>query len=85
MPDQPCTATGDVVVSSRPWVRAAQRPALTDLAESRGLTVGGLSRRTKILVAADPDSLSGTAEKARAYGVPIVNEQGLLSYLLTMS
>lgn len=29
-------------------------------------------------------NLSGTAKKARDYGVPIVNEQALLSYLMTM-
>jgi len=55
-----------------------------DLAASRRLTVGGLTRRTKLLIAADPDSLSGKAKKARDYGVPIVNEQALLSYLRTM-
>lgn len=55
-----------------------------ELAESRGLSVGGLTRRTKLLVAADPDSLSGKAKKARDYAVPIVNEQAFLSYLMTM-
>lgn len=63
---------------------AEPREVYEDLAASRGLTVGGLTRRTKLLVAADPDSLSGKAKKARAYGVPIVNEQALLSYLRTM-
>jgi DNA polymerase-3 subunit epsilon len=34
-------------------------------------------KKTKVLVAADPDSLSGKAKKAREYGIPIVNEAGL--------
>lgn len=63
---------------------AQPREVYEDLAASRGLTVGGLTRRTKLLIAADPDSLSGKAKKARDYGVPIVNEQALLSYLRTM-
>lgn len=41
-----------------------------------GLTVsnGGVTKRTRLLVAADPDSLSGKAGKARQYGIPIVTE-----------
>lgn len=34
-------------------------------------------KKTKLLVAADPDSMSGKAKQARSYGVPIVNEAGL--------
>jgi DNA polymerase III subunit epsilon len=43
-------------------------------ATSRGLTVanGSVTKRTRVLVAADPDSLSGKAGKARQYGVPII-------------
>lgn len=40
-----------------------------------GLTSGGVSKSAKLVVAADPDSLSGKAVKARAYGIPIVNEE----------
>ncbi len=43
-----------------------------------GFVVGALTRRTRILVAADPDSASGKAKKAREYGVPIINEDALL-------
>lgn len=75
-------ARGDCICLTGTMSRA--REVYVDLAESRGLTVGGLTRRTKLLVAADPDSLSGKAKKARDYGVPIVNEQALLSYLMTM-
>ena len=30
----------------------------------------------KLVVAADPDSLSGKARKARDYGIPVVTEDG---------
>ena len=34
-------------------------------------------KKAKLLVAADPDSMSGKAKLARDYGIPIVNEEGL--------
>lgn len=40
-----------------------------------GLTSGGVTKSTRLLVAADPDSLSGKAAKARGYGVPVVGEE----------
>lgn len=39
-----------------------------------GLEHGGVTTGTRVLVAADPDSLSGKAKKARDYGVPIITE-----------
>jgi DNA polymerase-3 subunit epsilon len=51
------------------------------MATARGLKVGGLTKKTKVLIAADPDSQSGKAAKARKYGVPIINE-GALERLL---
>jgi DNA polymerase-3 subunit epsilon len=36
----------------------------------RGFVIGSLTRRTRILIAADPDSVSGKAKKAREYGIP---------------
>lgn len=36
-----------------------------------------ITKKVRLLVAADPDSLSGKAKKARDYGIPIVNEDGL--------
>jgi len=38
---------------------------------------GAVTRQVKLLAAADPDSLSGKARKARDYGIPIVDERGL--------
>jgi DNA polymerase III subunit epsilon len=43
----------------------------------RGFVIGSLTRRTRVLIAADPDSVSGKAKKAREYGVPIINEEAL--------
>ncbi|HEX7302986.1 exonuclease domain-containing protein [Lentzea sp.] len=55
-------------------------------ASSAGLTVkGGVTKRTALVIAADPDSLSGKADKARTYGIPIVSEDlfaGLLGELV---
>jgi DNA polymerase-3 subunit epsilon len=53
-------------------------------AEGRELVVGGLTKRTKLLVAADPDSQSGKAAKARDYGVPAVTESAFMRLLLEM-
>ena len=39
-----------------------------------GLTNGTVTKSTRVVVAADPDSESGKAKKARDYGVPIVTE-----------
>ncbi|WP_346135032.1 BRCT domain-containing protein [Lentzea roselyniae] len=52
---------------------------------SAGLSVkGGVTKKTALVIAADPDSLSGKADKARSYGIPIVSEDmfaGLLGEL----
>ncbi|WGY03876.1 exonuclease domain-containing protein [Nocardioides sp. QY071] len=61
------------------------REVLEALLDERGLRPGGLTKRTRLLVAADPDSLSGKAKKAREYGIPIVNEAALLGLLLSMT
>jgi len=51
------------------------REVLEDRGRAAGLQVGkGVTKKTRVLVAADPDSLSGKARKARDYGVPIVTE-----------
>ena len=44
------------------------------LAEQVGLRNGGVTKGTRLVVAADPDSQSGKAAKARRYGVPVVTE-----------
>jgi DNA polymerase-3 subunit epsilon len=56
---------------------ADQREEWERRAIGSGLQVagGGVTKRTRILVAADPDSLSGKAAKARQYGIPIVSPE----------
>lgn len=44
---------------------------------SLGYTVGGVTKKTCAVVAADPHSRSGKAKKARQYGVPIISESQL--------
>jgi len=41
-----------------------------------------VTKKVALLVAADPDSLSGKAKKARDYGIPIVGEDYLWNVLL---
>ncbi|MGL5443878.1 hypothetical protein ABQE45_06925 [Mycobacteroides chelonae] len=41
---------------------------------SAGLASGGITKSTRLVVAADPDSLSSKATKARNYGIPVVTE-----------
>ncbi len=61
--------TGDM---SRP--RAELEAAL----ESAGFRVAAaVSKKVSLVVAADPDSLSGKARKARDYGIPVVGEDYL--------
>jgi DNA polymerase-3 subunit epsilon len=54
-------------------------------AAAAGLTVGeNVTKKTRLLVAADPDSMSGKAKKARQLQIPIVHPtayQGMLAGL----
>jgi len=68
--------TGDMQMPRAEWKSRA---------EKAGLRVGGVTRTTKVIVAADPDSLSGKAEKARAYGVPVVREEAFARLLIEMN
>ncbi|WP_065388569.1 exonuclease domain-containing protein [Saccharomonospora iraqiensis] len=61
------------------------RHVLTERAEACGLRVtGSVSGRTRVLVAADPDSQSTKARRAHALGVPIVDEHALVRALDSM-
>ncbi len=68
-PGSAIVLTGDM---SRP--RAELEAAL----ESAGFRVAAaVSKKVSLVVAADPDSLSGKARKARDYGIPVVGESYL--------
>ena len=45
------------------------------------VTGGSVTQDTRLLVAADPDSQSGKAERARRYGIPIVGEEAFANLL----
>jgi DNA polymerase-3 subunit epsilon len=54
-------------------------------AEAAGLVVGEtVNKRTRLLIAADPDSMSGKAKKARQYGVPVVHPQAYRAMVETL-
>lgn len=65
-------APGDRVVFTGDMQR--KRSEWEELARSRGLVPGAVTKKTKLVVAADPNSLSGKAAKARSYGIPIITE-----------
>ena len=55
--------------------------------ESRLRSVGyvphpRVTKKTRLLVAADPDSLSGKAQQARKYGIPVVGEEWLEEHVV---
>jgi len=67
---------GDIVVLTGEMSKP--REAWSEVLTRLGLIVkSNVVKKTKLLVAADPDSLSGKAKTAREYGVTIVNEAGL--------
>ena len=54
------------------------RSVLEGIARAVGLDVGGVTKKSRALVAADPNSESGKARKARDYGVPVISTQVFL-------
>lgn len=63
---------GDRVVFTGDMAR--DRGEWESLARAHGLNPGGVTKKTAVVIAADPNSLSGKAAKARAYGIPIITE-----------
>ncbi|MEC3977975.1 exonuclease domain-containing protein [Amycolatopsis sp. H20-H5] len=59
-----------------------ERPAWERRATDAGLAVHpAVTKRVKLLVAADPDTLSGKACRARDYGIPVVAEDAFAGML----
>lgn len=72
---------GDAVVFTGEAL-GVERSELEYQARSLGLRVtGAVSGKTKLVVAADPDSISGKARKARDLGIPIVDYATYLGML----
>lgn len=63
---------GDRVVFTGEMLRP--RDEWVALIAAAGLASGGVTKSTRVVVAADPDSMSGKAAKARQYGVPVISE-----------
>lgn len=64
-PGDRVTFTGDMAIPRDEWQRRAR---------DKGLDVGGVTKKSALVVAADTCSFSGKAKKAREYGIPLVNE-----------
>ena len=62
--------TGEMIRPRGDWDR--------DLAFHGFRTSSAVTKKVRLLAAADPDSLSGKARKARDYGIPVVAESWLL-------
>jgi DNA polymerase III subunit epsilon len=59
-----------------------ERTTWTQRARTAGLIVcPSVTRKTELLVAADPDTLSGKAKQARLYKIPVVSEDAFASAL----
>lgn len=52
--------------------------------EALGMKHGALTKGTRAVVAADPDSLSGKAAKARDHGIPIITEVAFETFISAM-
>lgn len=65
--------TGDMTRDRADWE--------TELRARGFVSHPAVTKKVKLVVAADPDSLSGKAKKARDYGIPIVSEDGLRKML----
>jgi DNA polymerase-3 subunit epsilon len=75
-------APGDLVVLTGEM--SEPRDRIEALLIALGVVVkAGITKKTSLLVAADPDSLSGKSQKARQYGIPIVGEAELRTLLRT--
>lgn len=79
--DDPLTGPTPSTFTLHPGDRVAFTGALTiprdtwtERATAAGLDVGGVTKTCAVLVAANPDSMSGKAKKARENGVPIIGE-----------
>lgn len=76
-PSRPVNAAFDLQPGDRICLTgemARPRHEWESAATAKGLIAGGLTKATRVLIAADPDSASGKAEKARKYGIPIITE-----------
>jgi len=77
-----CLHPGDRVVFTGELSRP--RSDFEAMAAEAGLALGGVTKSTALVVAADPNSCSGKAAKARSYGVPIITEDAFCRLVATL-
>lgn len=65
LPGDRVTFTGALALPREEWEARAT---------AAGLNVGGIRQNSKLLVSADLDSMSGKMQRARRFGVPVVDE-----------
>jgi DNA polymerase-3 subunit epsilon len=63
---------------------SAPRDEWVERAAAAGLLHGGVTKSTKVVVAADPDSQSGKAAKARSYNVPVITEAAFVRLMFDL-
>lgn len=69
VPGDRIVLTGEMSRPRNTWHR--------ELEESGFIPCDAVTKKVKLVVAADPDSLSGKARKARDYGIPVIAESAL--------
>lgn len=72
--------SGDLVVLTGDMIRP-RAEIEADLVRAGYVPWNGVTKKVKLVVAADPDSMSGKAKKARDYGIPVVVESMLFELL----
>lgn len=71
----PIPSSGTIVLTG---TMARPRDEFAVALSNLGYVIGdNVTKKTSLVVAADPDSLSGKAAKARKYGIPVVGEEYL--------
>lgn len=75
-PGDRVTFTGAMAIPREEWARRAT---------NAGLDVGGVTKRSRVVVAADVASRSGKARRARELGIPIVGEREFAKMLADIS
>ncbi|WP_051703944.1 exonuclease domain-containing protein [Glycomyces sp. NRRL B-16210] len=75
---------GDIVVLTGAF--AESKSFWADRLEAAGLKVApNVTKKTRLVVAADPDSMSGKASKARQYRIPVIGPESVDSVLARMA
>lgn len=85
-PTEPANARQRIVPpGSRVVLTGSMSRPRTDIATDLGAAgydvASGVTKKVDLVVAADPDSMSGKAEKARKYGIPVVGEPFVVELL----